>query len=668
MKKCFFIIDFLFVLITLAHGQSDTIQLKEITVQSSPYKQAFSQSVRPVQIYDDTLLNSLPATSIDMVLEQLSGIDFRQRGVFGMQADINIRGGSFDQALILINGIPANDPQSGHLNLDVALATDQIQQIEVIDGPAARWFGTNALSGGINIITNQKRQKSLQFDLSGGQYGLLQSQVNTHYRTGPFWQNTNLQFARSDGYQRDTDFKDKAISHQLHYRKNKTVADMQFSYRDKAFGAHNFYTSKYPDQFEQTRTFFNSFHFETGEKRRIQVNISWRRHYDRFELFRQGKGWYELTNGWYVMQDDSAGYHTPTGFYPYTGPNFHRTDVVRLGTSLEFRSKWGKTAIRVNDRYEKIVSNVLGEILDDTLFSKIDQPGYYNHQKSRNNLNFFINHLYNLHNFSLSLGVHSFYNPDYGFSLNPGVDLSYFINPKLKTFFSANRSNRLPTFTDLYYQGPTHISNPDLKPENTTETETGIKFNTKSMGLSASVFYRESHNLIDWVRLSPEDKWESKNLTQLYTYGLSFHFFYRNIKHPKNPIKRIQLNYTYLNSSKTSGDFLSLYALDFMKHQLGFFVQQRLTNRWSAGWSLLYQRRNGSYFDAEANKGLAYQSVYLLNAQIQYQWPSWQYYLQATNILNQTYHDIGSVTMPGIWISTGLRCRINFAGSRHKKN
>ena len=102
-------------------AQNDTIKLSEVVVNLAANPGAFKQTARSVQLVTASTLTQTPATGLDEVLEQLSGIDLRQRGIFGMQADVNIRGGSFDQALILINGIAVNDPQSGHLSLDLRL-------------------------------------------------------------------------------------------------------------------------------------------------------------------------------------------------------------------------------------------------------------------------------------------------------------------------------------------------------------------------------------------------------------------------------------------------------------------------------------------------------------------------------------------------------------------
>jgi len=662
-----FVLSFIFFIQEL-FSQSDTVHLDEVVIHSSPNATIFKQTSRAITLITHTALENTPATDIGMVLEQLAGIDLRQRGTFGMQADINIRGGSFDQNLILINGIAVNDPQSGHLNMDIALSLDDINQIELIEGPASRWFGTNALSGGINIITKQENHPALNLNFSGGQYGYIQTRAAASYQTGQINQHTSFQFSGSDGYERDTDFKDRNFNHTAHYSNKNTVSNFQLSYRDKAFGAHNFYTTKYPDQFEQTRTLFTSLAFKTGNKIRYSGNISWRRHYDRFELFREGADWYQRRNKWYVMGNDSAGFRTPSGFYPYSGPNYHRTDVFTLHTGSRFKSKIGKISLRFSYRYEKIISNVLGEPMTDTIFSRMDKGGYYNHTKSRDNFNFFFNHLYTHGRFTLSMGFHAFYNTEYGFLVNPGVDLSYFLNSKFKVFLSFNRANRLPTFTDLYYQGPSHISNPNLKPENIRETEIGYKYYSKNIMVSLSFFYRMTDHLIDWVRANPQDKWESKNLTGVNTKGIAASISYQNRFYPKNWFQSIQINYTYLSNNKNSYDFLSLYALDYLKHQLGINMNQRLSRRLYLGWNLLFQKRNGSYFDSKINTELAYPKVFLLNAKITYKKPVYQLFIQATNILNQHYHDIGSVVMPGTWVIGGIRIHLPTNKVTGKKN
>src|SRR5690606_4111743 len=83
----------------------------------------------------------------------------------------------------------------------------------------------------------------------------------------------------------------------------------------------------------------------------------------------------------------------------------------------------------------------------------------------------------------------------------PGIDLSYHFQPAWVAFASVDKGMRLPTFTDLYYNGPSNIGNADLKVEEAISYEAGIKYNAHQWFVSAAGFIRRSTNLIDWARV-----------------------------------------------------------------------------------------------------------------------------------------------------------------------
>ena len=117
-------------------------------------------------------LQSAGVTTVNDVLKLAVGIDVRQRGGFGLQTDISIDGGTFDQITLLVNGISINNPQTGHNAADFPLNLADIERIEILEGAASRLFGSQAFSGAINIITHTGGDK-LRLALSSGSYGYL---------------------------------------------------------------------------------------------------------------------------------------------------------------------------------------------------------------------------------------------------------------------------------------------------------------------------------------------------------------------------------------------------------------------------------------------------------------------------------------------------------------
>jgi iron complex outermembrane receptor protein len=651
----YILIFFLGLLSLASSAQSDTVNLAEVKISSLANETVFKGTTQFIQVIPSKTLSEAPVTNFEDILQQLAGFDLRKRGVFGMQADLSIRGGTYDQNLIMINGIPVNDPQTGHNNLDLALTPGDISKIEIVQGPSGRWFGPNAFSGAINIITKKPVGNSMDLNISGGQYGLFSAFLAGNYRTGKIQNHTSAMMRSSSGYRWDTDFKNYGFYHQSAYNHKSTSAALQLAYQDRAYGAYGFYAAQYPDQFEHTRSFFSSLNLNTGKKVRFHGQLSWKRLFDRFELFRQGRGWFEKQGNWYVMGADSAGFRTPYGFFPYTGPNFHRTDVLNGDIGLHFDSKLGKSSAAFSVANQHILSNVLGLPLSDTIHSSVMQGGFYDHAANRTNFNLNLNQYYSKNNFSLSLGTGIYYNKQYGTLWSPGLDLGYFINENLKSFVSVNQAIRIPTFTDLYYDSPGYTPNPNLKPEKVLGLEAGIKYIRKNIVTTVSVFDRMGRDLIDWVKADPQANWESRNLTKLNTYGLALSAVYYN-DHPQQKfIQSIRINYTYLQSNKSSTGYISAYALDYLHHDFTLFVQHKILKKLSAGWTFSVEKRNGGYLDYASSTVVPYATVFLLNGKIIYALKNASIYIQGNNLLNRPYHEMGSVLLPGIWIFGGFQ-------------
>lgn len=609
--------------------------LDEIEVSAQRAPVAFSQMARIVSVISREEIGAAPVQSIQELLEYALSVDVRQRGPLGAQADVSVRGGSFDQTLILLNGINISDPQTGHHSLDLPVSLKNIQRIEILEGPAARVFGPNAFSGVINIITSAEGQTNLKVDLAAGQHKLSDLNVSGNLTNGSWSHFAAINRISSDGYIDNTDFKNLNAFYQTKANLTPGTLNFQVGRTNKAFGANSFYTATYPNQFEETKTTFASVKFETGKKLHVNPSLYWRRHQDRFELFR----------------DNPASW--------YKGHNYHLTDVFGSKLDAWISSKFGKTAFGAEIRSENIWSNVLG----NALASPIKVPGesgqFFTKSYSRTTISYFAEHSFYFKNLAVSAGAMSNWISDLGFGWNiyPGADISYEFVKHYKLYGSANSTLRMPTFTDLFYSGPTNVGNPSLKPERSQTYEGGIKITYPGFLGHAGVYYRKGEDLIDWVRQTDTEKWQTQNLTKINTTGveLSGNLSPEKIWKTKLFLTRLGINYAYSHLEKGKNDVFSYYILDNLKHKLDFQIEHRIWQKLAASWKISYQDRNGMRTSTEP-----YKPFWMVNTRLSWKSQSTEVYATASNLFNKKYFDLGPVEQPGRWITVGISHQLNF--------
>ena len=122
------IISLLFITCFLNAQDVLNIDVNEVVISSNRAQN--QKNITNIQIISLKEIENAPVQSIEDLLEYAMNVDIRQRGRQGVQSDISIRGGSFEQVLIMLNGIKLNDPQTGHHNLNLPISLEQIEKIE----------------------------------------------------------------------------------------------------------------------------------------------------------------------------------------------------------------------------------------------------------------------------------------------------------------------------------------------------------------------------------------------------------------------------------------------------------------------------------------------------------------------------------------------------------
>jgi vitamin B12 transporter len=621
---------------------STNVNLNEVEISESQPK-LWSELARSVSVMERSEIAASPARSIDDILEQVAGIDVRQRGSDGVQADLSIRGGSFDQVMILLNGVNLTDPQTGHYSLDLPVDLQQIQRIEILQGSGARIWGPNAFSGAINIITTpggSSPKKEAHLDLGNGSYGYQTGTASGNLQKGPWQLGGSVSYKRSEGYTDNTDF-DLFNSHVQAAYRNKSAGyfQLQLGYQQKDFGANSFYTFLYPKQFESTKTLFSALNWEKSiGKINLQAQVYQRQHHDRFELFRNKVN----APSWYADH------------------NYHQTDVTGGNLKTFFLTQYGKTAIGTEIRNEHIFSNVLGEAISKTQKDNLDKNALFTKEKNRTNYRVFIDQTVYLGALNLSAGLSGNHNSDYGSYFSGGMDAGYEISSTLKSYFNLNQSFRLPTFMDLYYKSATQISNPNLKPEKSTTYEIGLKYLNQGFKSNISAYYREGKNVIDWVQMADSTKWESKNLTKVNALGgeATVEYNFEN-----GFFKKIRLSYDYLYLDKKASVYDSKYALDYLKHKINLHIENSLykskkNGALNAALNLNWQDRAGDYKDFKTELKTFYKPLFITDIRLQWAKDNLVLYTDVNNLFDAKYADIGGLIQAGRTFHAGIK--VNF--------
>ena len=606
----YFRLTFLFInLITATHarGTGDTLVkiTDEVTVYASKMFLPISEMPKSVSIITSTELQQMPVHSIQDALAFSNSVDVRKRGDNGIQSDLSIRGGSFEQSLILFDGIKINDPQTGHNNLNIPINLSNIDRIEVLRGHSGDAYGANALTGVINIVS-KKHNRDNNFTLStqGGSYGLYRLETDLGLSTGNLSQNISYSKSKSDGYIAHTDFKSSQLFYNNDYAFDHGNTGLIFGYSDKSFGANGFYSPTFKNQWEQLKTMFlaSSSNFELQEIL-ISPKISWRKNYDHYLL--------DFSN--------------PT-FYS----NIHRTNTLNFELSGLIRFGENRLSLSSELSLDNIASNNLG-----------------NHYRRTAGLST---------NFVLApdkqtkliLSGFAYNYSGFGWKFIPGVDLSYKIDENLSGFGSFGKSFRLPTFTELYYSSPSQLGNSSLRAEEIVSYELGMKYNAEQISSQLSFFNREGSNLIDWTKESTSQvKWNANNLLKLRTRGIEFEISITPAADNNLAIKKLSFGFNYLESLDKNINYISKYLLDHSKRQFLVTLVHNFISQSQFSWLLRYQDRYNmkSYVDSDMKLTYPYNQL-LFN-------------LEITNLLNHSNFDFSSLRLPGRWIKLGADLKIS---------
>jgi vitamin B12 transporter len=610
------------------------VKLDEVVVTGSRAPLTSLQSAKIVSVITSDDIHRAAAESINDVLKLATGVDVRQRGGFGVQTDISINGGTFDQITILLNGVNISSPQTGHNAADFPVSINDIERIEILEGASARVFGSSAFSGAINIVTRSGHANNVQVNAEGGSFGTFGGGASVDAGKGEWHNHASGGYYQSDGGTANSDFRKRNAYYQGDWASRYLNLNWQAGMVSKDYGANTFYSAKFNNQYEETRRYIASL---SGEVHGLPSDLTitpmlyWHRDYDHFQLIRGSEG-------------------------AAKGENYHKMDVY--GASVNACISWilGKTAVGADIRKEKIYSTAYGEALDENQWKDISgSDRMYDHKGERTNTSVFVEHNVILNKFTLSAGLLANKNTglDSDFRFYPGIDVSYRPSDNWKIYASWNKALRMPTYTDLYTSNVAQQGDKSLKPEKNSTFKTGVRYRRLGFETVLSAFYSNGTDMIDWVyENASSTKYHAMNIGKLDNMGASLDATLNMDELVSNSfITQIKAGYAYIHQKhKTDEDiYKSLYALEYLRHKFTFSIAHRIFSHLSADWSLRWQERMNGY-----------KPYTKIDCKLMWDGGNYDLYLKADNLTAHRYYDLGAVKQPGLWIMAGGSIKINW--------
>lgn len=438
-----------------------------------------------VRIVTRREIDTLPgARTIPEVLRSVLGVDVRRRGA-GTQADVGIRGAGFNGTLVLVDGQPANDPQSNHHSFDLDVPVAAVERIEILAGPGSAVWGSGPVGGAVNIVTRGANLGRATVQLEGryahGTQSLdeggarLAVRVADRVTLGVDWWR-----AETAGFRDDTEAAADVLRVSGRWDTGMGPVTLGLGYADRAFGAHAFYGTTFPSQQESTRTRTATL---TGALAfggfTVTPSVFLRAHHDEYVLDRTSPSF-------------SGNVHDAGTFTA-------RLAATRaaLGGSVALGAEGGRDAVRSTNLgdHERGRGAVFAEF---TRPWDVAAPGAG----------------------GFRAGVRADAIEGTSTRVSPFAGATWKIAPPLALRASFGTSFRAPTFTELYYRDPQSEGDAELEPETAWTVDAGLSWAAGSLDLDAGYYHRDATNLIDFVRMPGDAVFRARNVREAITDGI----------------------------------------------------------------------------------------------------------------------------------------------------
>jgi len=674
-------------------------QLEEITLTGKSKTQKLRESTANVSVLKLEKFLERNTNTSDIV-KQISGVNVRQTGGFGSNAEIFVNGMTGKSIPFFLDGIPLSYFGLG-LGLNV-LPANLIGQIEVYKGVVPVDLGADALGGAINIVPRKFNKNYLDVSYSAGSFNSHKASINSQLINS----DTNWMFGvrsffnhSDNNYKVDVKVPDEfgnpkpATVRRFHDRFSNYLINFYTGVFNKDYADYLVINARYSglkDDIQHNAIMAQPY----GEVSYDEATLGASLEYEKKKLFKKtAVKWYSAYNRIQRHFID-----TTLNVYTWDGKIYdRRTAGGEISTSRNLLKLNSQNALnRINTTYNPWEKGVFTLNCFTAWFRRIGEDPiaaeFYGEDFFANPTELFKNAigLAYKHTFSKNLtsytAVKHFWLKADGYEIqnleflpnqqevsNFGFSqsLRYHITNSFLIKSSYEYATRLPDEIELFGDFTLVRPNPFLEPEQSHNANFGFQLNTQKINWDANLFYRNTGNVI---QLSTSQFFaQYQNLLKSRTLGVDMEIRYRPF-----PFLDIKANATYQDlrnrSPKSVTGAVNEHYFNarlpnipyfFSNGEIRYYKKQFLgtKNNISAWWSANYVNEFFLFWDVDGNKDfkntIPSQFVQNLGASFSHPKSQWTFTAEVTNIGNEKVFDNFSVQRPGRAFYITLRTFIN---------
>lgn len=460
----------LFILSGSIAPAEENVQLKEVVVTATKTEKQPQDVTQSVTVITADEIQKSGATSVAEVMSTAAGVKVNDQGPLGSLASVSLRGSTYQQVLVLLDGKRLNSASAGGFDLSgLPVSMDAIERIEIVRGPSSALYGADAVGGVVNIITKKPAESKTTLSGAMGGQGYTSTQLYNTGKDNNTYYSLSLGKDRSHGYRTNSDTDQVTAGIKIGYDFDKT----------SSIEATSDYTTK--DIGVPGSTLFLPFSLTPRARQQDRLSITGLQYKQRLsQSFDYNVKAYE--------SEEFLGYQDPDAINFLTGlpqPISTRSRVKTTGAEVQgnwLMTTWNVVTIGAEGRDARLTDSDAGT------HSASISAAYIQDEMSFGD------------SFILVLGEREDHHSIFGSKSSPKASGRYLFSSGTILRASYGESFRAPTFNDLYFRdsyGDT--GNPNLKPENAKEYEGGVEQSLGRAGSAKITFFeRKVKDMISW--------------------------------------------------------------------------------------------------------------------------------------------------------------------------